>query len=61
MRKIDKNFNPHLFVSRICYRLHNQYGTCENCKRNYEYNLKQRDKEYRVVVKECLTWLYQKR
>lgn len=61
MQKVDKEFNPHLFVSRICYRLHNNYGTCQNCKKDYHYTLKQRDKDFSVVVKDCLTWLFQKR
>ncbi|MBB6482025.1 peptidase U32 family protein [Spirochaeta isovalerica] len=59
--KLDSSFNPHLFLSRICYRLHNDFGTCRDCRKDYHYSLNQRDREFTVVVKNCLTWLFQKR
>lgn len=59
--RIGESFNPHLFVSRICYRLHNGYGSCQNCRRDYSYSLTQRDREFTVIVRDCLTWLFQNR
>jgi len=60
LRKVEADFNPHLFVSRICYKLHNNLGSCDNCSKNLFYNLKQRDREYSVIIKDCITWLFQK-
>jgi len=58
--KTDEGFNPHLFLSRVCYRLHNGYGTCKECGRDYSYTLRQKDRQFTVVVRDCLTWLFQK-
>lgn len=60
MRKIEDNFTPHLFVSRICYKLHNKLGSCENCPKSLLYDLKQREKKFTVLIKNCITWLFQK-
>lgn len=58
--QIERDFNPHLFVSRICYRRHNHLGACRNCAQDFNYELKQRDRVFTVIVKNCLTWLFQK-
>jgi len=58
--KTDEGFNPHLFLSRVCYRLHNRYGTCHQCGRDHRYTLRQKDRLFTVVVRDCLTWLFQK-
>ncbi len=59
LKKIEPDFNPHLFVSRICYKLHNELGTCGNCSKDLTYKLMQRDKEFTIRVKDCITWLFQ--
>ncbi len=58
LRKIEDSFSPHLFISRICYRKHNNLGGCENCKKDYRYDLKQRDKAFTVIARDCITWLF---
>lgn len=60
LKVIEKNFTPHLFVSRICYKKHNGLGACKNCSKNLKYELKQRNKTFMVEVKDCITWLFQK-
>jgi len=60
MKRIERDFSPHLFVSRICYKRHNGLGSCQNCSRDLTYELKQRDKNFTVIVKNCITWLFQK-
>lgn len=60
MVSVESGFNPHLFVSRICYKLHNGLGSCKNCSRNLSYELKQNDRIFTVIVKDCISWLFQK-
>ncbi|MDA3809935.1 MAG: U32 family peptidase [Spirochaetaceae bacterium] len=60
LKKINKSFKPHLFISRICYKKHNGLGSCKDCSKDLQYDLKQRNKDFTVVVKDCITWLYQK-
>jgi putative protease len=60
MKKIEKDFKPHLFVSRICYRKHNGLGSCNNCGKRFTYDLKQQNNSFQVEVQDCITWLFQK-
>lgn len=59
LRTFESDFNPHLFVSRICYKLHNKLGICGNCPKDLTYGLKQIDRDFTVRVKDCITWLFQ--
>ena len=58
LRKIEPDFTPHLFVSRICYKKHNNLGSCENCTKDLRYELKQKNRDFTVIVKDCITWLF---
>ncbi len=58
LRKIEDSFSPHLFISRICYRKHNNLGGCDKCKKDYKYSLMQRDKAFTVIVRGCISWLF---
>lgn len=54
-----KSFSPHLFLSRGCYTNNLNRGTCPaSCSRNFTYSLIQGSRKYQVVVKDCMTWLF---
>ncbi len=56
---IGKSFSPHLFLSRGCYTNNLNGGTCPaSCSRNFTYSLTQGSRKYKVVVKDCMTWLF---
>lgn len=54
---VGANFIPPLFISRSCFRHDSKDLPCEGCSRNYEYHIDQRGKKYRVIVRNCLTYV----
>lgn len=54
----DKNkLTPPIFISRTCF--HKGGGSCPpNCKKNYNYSISQNSRDYRVVVKDCITYTF---
>ncbi len=58
---IGQSFTPHLFLSRGCYTNNLNGGTCPaSCSRRFTYSLTQGSRKYQVVVKDCITWLFNK-
>ena len=58
---IGQSFAPHLFLSRGCYTNNLNGGTCPaSCSRRFTYSLTQGSRKYQVVVKDCITWLFNK-
>ena len=55
---VGKRFTPPLFISRNCFKKHNLGGSCHECRRSFEYVLDQKDKKYKVIVQDCLTWIF---
>ncbi len=55
MSRAGNQFIPPFFLSRSCYRYDVLGLSCEGCSRNYTYQVAQRDKNYRVDVRECIT------
>jgi len=56
---IEKEFSPHLFLSRGCYTNMLHGGICPNeCPKNFTYHLSQKDRVFNVKVEDCLTWLF---
>ncbi len=56
---VDKDFKPHLFLSRVCYTNNLNNGKCpENCPKSFSYSLSQPGRRYKVIVEDCLTWLF---
>ncbi len=59
---IDKEFNPPIFITRTCFRKDSLGKSCSDCKiRSYEYELEQTGRDYQVIVKDCMTYVYVKR
>ena len=55
---VGKGFTPPLFISRNCFKKHSLGGSCHECRRSFEYVLDQKDKKYKVIVQDCLTWIF---
>lgn len=56
---IEKEFSPHLFLSRGCYTNMMNGGICPNkCPKEFTYHLSQKDRRFNVKVENCLTWLF---
>lgn len=48
---------PPIFISRSCFKAKD--GGCPiNCKRNYKYYINQQNRNYTVIVKDCLTYTF---
>jgi putative protease len=56
--KAGREFKPPLFISRNCFKKHSLGGSCHECKRSFEYDLDQKDKKYKVILEDCLTWIF---
>ncbi len=54
---VGSDFVPPLFISRSCFRHDSKDLPCEGCTRNYEYHINQRGNKYKVLVKNCLTYV----
>ncbi len=52
-----KTFNPPLFLSVGCFRKHNEDG-CANCLKSYAYNIDGDKFRFRIIGKECKTYLF---
>ncbi len=56
---IGTSFKPHLFVSRSCHTNGLNNGKCPaDCGKDFEYPVSQGKRKFRVVVKDCITWLF---
>lgn len=55
--KVGPDFVPPLFISRSCFRHDSKDLPCEGCTLNYEYHINQRGNKYKVLVKNCLTYV----
>ncbi|MBU0651098.1 hypothetical protein KKC59_04215 [bacterium] len=56
---ISNTFNPPLFYSLGCFYKHNMGGKCpNNCKKNYNFELKNQEKSFKVICKDCVTYLF---
>lgn len=59
----DPAFRPPLFISRVCFRrsslgLGCPAGGPDACPKRFEYPLKQGERDFRVVVKDCLSYTF---
>jgi len=54
-------FSPPLFISRNCFRKHSLKESCQNCSQSHEYSMDQNEKKFKVVVQECLTWIFREK
>lgn len=58
---IIKDFSAPLFTSASCYHHHSLENSCpESCPKSYRYTLHQKNREYQVVVRECISYLFLK-
>ena len=55
MSPAGQAFSPPLFISRSCYRYDVLGLGCEGCGRRFTYHVSQRNRDYRVDVRECIT------
>ncbi len=56
---IEKDFKPHLFLSRACHTNNINGGRCPSaCPKNFKYTLRQKDRDFTVIVRDCMTWLF---
>ncbi len=55
MSPAGQAFSPPLFISRSCYRYDVLGLGCTGCRRRFTYHVSQRDRDYRVDVRECMT------
>jgi len=52
-------FQPPLFTSAVCYHRHSLAQGCPGkCGKSFDYSLKQRDRSYQVLVRNCITYLF---
>ncbi|MDA3957142.1 MAG: U32 family peptidase [Oceanispirochaeta sp.] len=56
--KVGKGFKPPLFISRNCFKKHSLGGSCHECRLSFEYDLDQKGRTYKVIVQDCLTWIF---
>lgn len=54
---VSKDFVPPLFISRSCFKHDSKGLSCNGCGKNYEYFLTQRDKKYKAIVRNCITYV----
>jgi len=55
---INKNeLKPPLFYSRVCFAKESMGISCDNCKKNFSFNLSQNGKDKTVIVKDCITYV----
>jgi U32 family peptidase len=55
---VGKEFKPPLFISRACFKKHSLGGSCTGCTRNMEYSMTQKGQNYKVIIRNCLTWIF---
>ncbi len=56
---IEKDFKPHLFLSRACHTNNINGGNCPSaCPKDFKYELRQKNRNFTVIVKDCMTWLF---
>ncbi len=55
--KISENFKRPLFYSLGCYKKHN-HEDCRNCTKEGVYHLENRKRHYKVIVKDCVTYMF---
>jgi putative protease len=53
----NQQFPLPLFISRACYRYDTLHLTCEGCPRRGKWTVYQQEKQYQVVVQDCMTYL----
>lgn len=53
-----RDFKPPLFISRNCFKKHSLSESCTGCSRDMEYTLSQNNRSYRVIVRNCLSWVF---
>jgi putative protease len=60
--RIDPHYRPPLFYSLGCFERHAQgRGRCpEGCPKDFMHELRQGKSSFRVVVRDCVTYLFQK-
>lgn len=56
---IAADFSAPLFTSASCFHHHSLENPCPaNCPKAYEYSLHQKDRDYLVLVKDCISYLF---
>jgi hypothetical protein len=55
---IEREFRPPLFISRGCYLRHNRDQKCDSCPSIYKENIRQNQMRMRVVVSDCITYVF---
>jgi len=53
-----QSFRPPLFISRNCFRKHSLGLSCSGCSRSFRQDLRQGERSFRVVVENCITWIF---
>jgi len=56
---VEPEFVPPLFISRSCFRHDSKNLSCLGCTRDNTYHIEQRGIKYKVIVRNCLTYLIQ--
>lgn len=56
--EISKIFKIPLFYALGCYKKHNFKSDCGNCTREGVYHLKNRDRNYKIIVYDCITYMF---
>lgn len=55
---VGKKFKPPLFISRNCFKKHSLGRSCTGCPRNMEYSMTQKGQNYKIIIRNCLTWIF---
>jgi putative protease len=59
VRRIDDRFNPPLFISRSCFARDSLGISCGTCThRRHSFSVTQNERDYRVLVRDCMSYLY---
>ncbi len=54
-----EGFHPPLFISRNCFKKHSLLESCKDCPKHMDYQMSQKGGSYRVLVRDCLTWIFE--
>jgi len=56
--EISQNFKRPLFYALGCYKKHNLGSDCRNCSKEGVFHLKNRGRNYKVIVHDCITYMF---
>ncbi|MCH3918656.1 MAG: U32 family peptidase [Spirochaetia bacterium] len=56
---VGEAFVPPLFISRSCFRRDSMGLACKGCSQHHDFSLSQNGHNYKVLVRDCLTYVLQ--